>query len=145
MVKRVDNAENLKMGDDIALFVVGAGDKARTVTKKFFRVLESPFREGEYLKFRCRKIREDGSYMLDSYGDIQDVTFCLNQNGSKNYVITNLDAYYGHDTFRYYFQPSIPCEKIVKRLIQEKRKLNKYIIDCQNLMYKKNEQEESGI
>jgi hypothetical protein len=108
-------------------------------------VLESPFREGGYLKFKCIKIREDGSYMLDKYGDTQDMTFCFDEKKYKNYVITNIGAYCGCPLYYYYFEPSIPCEKIVKRLIQEKRKLNKYIIDCQNLMYKKNEQEESRI
>lgn len=144
MIKRVDNVEKLKRDDDIVLFVVGAGDKGRTVTKKFFRVLESPFRERGYLNFKCTKIREDGSYLRDNYGDTQDITFCFDE-GKKNYVITSVDRFYGVPTYLYYFEPSIPCEKMVKRLIQEKRKLNKYIVDCQNLMYRKNEQEESGI
>lgn len=135
MVKRIDKVRDLKVGDEIELFVISSGDKARTVAKKCFRVLESPFREREYLKFKCRKIREDGSYMRDSYGDVQDTTFLFDEK-YVNYLRTHIDVYYGCQALCYYFEPFTPCEKIIKRLVQEKRKLNKYIVDCQNLMYK---------
>ena len=82
--------------------------------------------------------------MRDDYGDIQPITFIYSQE-SKDFLVTNTDHYWGYTYHNYYFEPYIPCEKIIKRLVQEKRKLNKYIVDCQNLMYKKNEQEESGI
>lgn len=144
MIKRVDNVEKLKVGDEIMLFVVASGDKAKTVTKKCFRVSELPYPERGSLKIKCEKIREDGSYMRDDYGDIQSITFVYSQE-NKDFLVTNSDNYWGYINHNYYFKPSIPCEKIIKRLVQEKRKLNKYIVDCQNLMYKKNEQEESGI
>lgn len=118
------------------LFVVATGDKAKTVTKKCFRVSQLPYTERGFLKIKCEKIREDGSYMLDDYGVIQPITFVYSHE-SKDFLVTNTNHYWGCINYEYYFESSIPCEKIIKRLIQEKRKLNKYIVDCQNLMYKK--------
>ena len=36
----------------------------------------------------------------------------------------------------YYIDPKIPCEAVIKRLREDKQKINKKIVDCQNYMPK---------
>jgi hypothetical protein len=48
---------------------------------------------------------------------------------------------YGNCFMRFYIDPKTPCELVIKNLQEEKKKINKKIMDCQRFMYQVNKEE----
>lgn len=131
MIKKItkEDVMNLGVNDEIVLY--GITNNATIVNKKLFRITRPPYHDANAIFMECRKIREDGTLIR-----------------SRNYwwteQITTLqwhkdDEYFGSfdgSCTRYYLNPKTPCEKVIKRLQEEKRNINRKIIECQNYMYK---------
>lgn len=131
MVKKINSYKDIQCGDIILLY--GASENGKVVQKKYFKIESNQDdRENSVVIWsHCYIVREDGSYIKDRWG-WGNKKHCSLYFHKFRKVFTCNDG-----TFNlYYADPKIPCEQVIKRLREEKRKINKKIVDCQNYMYK---------
>jgi hypothetical protein len=131
MIKKITNKDvmKLRIGDEIMLY--GITDNAKVVTKKFFRVVNAPSPVGvnNSIIVVLHKIKEDGTPIRDRWtGFTREVR--IQWFKDKDYFID-----FSGVITRLYTDPKIPCEMVIKNLREEKRKINKKIMDCQRFMY----------
>ena len=133
MIKKItkEDVMNLNIGDEIVLYGISAN--ATVVNKKFFRVSRLPYQDtwSNSAIFVCEKIREDGSIIRPRYyWNSQSIR--LEWRKEEGYFISSYSGTFIH----HYIDPEKPCKEVIKRLQEEKRNINKKIMDCQNFMYK---------
>lgn len=131
MFKKIDNVSNLRGGDKIILY--GISDNAMSVSKKYFEVVNTPMYIGSSCYVcECYLIRKDGTRICR----------CVYYSKSIRLVWKINDPYlsgnYGNSLMHFYIDPKTPCELVIKNLQEEKRKINKKIMDCQHYMYQVN-------
>ncbi len=129
MVKKINSYKDIQYGDIILLY--GASENGKVVQKKYFKIESNQNDMGNNIVWNhCYIVREDGSYIKDRW-NWGNKRCGLYFNKSRKIFTCN------DGTFNlYYADPKIPCEKVINRLREEKRKINKKIVDCQNYMYK---------
>jgi hypothetical protein len=133
MIKKItkEDVMNLSINDEIVLYGITAS--ATIVNKKLFRITRPPYQDiwdANAILMECKKIREDGTVIRSRYWWTEQIT---KLQWHKD------DEYFGSfdgSCTRYYLNPKTPCEKVIKRLQEEKRNINRKIIECQNYMYK---------
>ena len=90
---------------------------------------------------KCFRVKKDGMTFRDRWYDTQEVDFTLDKKHdiltTRSYVYYN--SHYDGGTF--YLDPDIPCRLVINKLMEEKRRINKTIIECQHLMYQYNNME----
>ena len=134
MIKKItkEDVMNLSVNDEIVLYGITAS--AAIVNKKLFRITRSPYQDiwdANAILMECKKIREDGTVIRSRYYWNEHITR-LQWHKDDEYFASLFDD----SCTRYYFNPKTPCEKVIKRLQEEKRNINRKIIECQNYMYK---------
>lgn len=133
MAKKISCVEEIKNGDIICLY--GISNNLGIVAKKYFKINGDPTvithsvtHTG--LRFSALKVREDGSPIIDRwYGRAREGTICYYRDTDTFH--SNLDV----NCSAFYIDPTIPCNKVINKLKEEKRKINKKIVDCQKYMY----------
>jgi len=133
MIKKItkEDVMNLRVNDEIALY--GITNNATIVNKKQFRITLPPYQDvwdANAIRMECKKIREDGTVIRSRNYWIEQTTM-LKWNKDDEYFVS-----FDGSCTRYYLNPKTPCEKVIKRLQEEKRNINRKIIECQNYMYK---------
>ena len=122
-------ASEIKRGDDIVVYY-HSGPAAKAVKPLYFHVNE--ISGGTTLK--CLRVKKDGTTFRDRWYETQEVDFTLDK---KHDILTT--RYYGYyspyDGGTFYLDPDIPCGLVINKLMEEKRRINKTIIECQHLMY----------
>jgi len=136
MIKKITNKDvmKLRIGDEIMLY--GITDNAKVVTKKFFRVVNAPSPIGvnNSIIVVLHKIKEDGTQIRDRWtGFTREVS--IQWFKDREYFIDFSGA-----RTRLYTDPKIPCEIVIKKLQDEKRNINKKIMNCQRFMYQVKEE-----
>lgn len=131
MIKKItkEDVMNLRVNDEIVLYGITAS--ATIVNKKLFRITRPPYHDwcGAIL-MECKKIREDGTLIRPrNYWSVPTITF-------QWYKDDEYFASFDGSCTSYYLNPKTPCEKVIKRLQEEKKNINRKIIECQNYMYK---------
>lgn len=127
------NIKKLKAGDRIVLY--GVAKNAMQVIKKYFELRTTPICGGGPYRLNCFIIREDGTRIVDKWwGREKTISLEWQEN-------TYFTCVYGGTLMRFYIDPKIPCELAIKNLQEEKRKINKKIMDCQRFMYQVNKEE----
>jgi hypothetical protein len=121
-------ARDIKDGDDIVVYY-HSSPSAKAVRPLYFHVDEI---RGSQLE--CTRIKKDGTTFKDAYYETQKVRFTRNK---KNDILeTRSYSYWSpYNGGTYYLDPDIPCGLVINRLMEEKKKINKTIVDCQHLMY----------
>lgn len=121
-------ASEIKVGDDIVVYY-HSKPSSTTIRPLYFHVEE--IRGGTLC---CIRIKKDGTTFRDRWYEAQEVRFTVDK---KNDILeTHSYSYwspYSGGTF--YLDPDIPCGLVINQLMEEKRKINKTIIECQHLMY----------
>lgn len=121
-------ARDIKEGDDIVVYY-HSSPSAKAVRPLYFHVDEI---RGSQLE--CTRIKKDGTRFRDAYYEIQKVRFTRNKK--NNILETHSYSYWSpYNGGTYYLDPDIPCGLVINRLMEEKKKINKTIVDCQHLMY----------
>ena len=122
-------ASEIKVGDDIVVYY-HSGPAAKTVKPLYFHVNE--IRGGTILK--CFRVKKDGTTFRDRWYETQEVDFTLDKE--HDILATRSFGYYSpYYGGTFYLDPDIPCGLVINQLMEEKRKINKTIIECQHLMY----------
>jgi len=130
MIKKIKSYKDIQNGDIIMLY--GASDKGKIVQKRYLKI-ESTANNGPrdvIIWNRCYVVREDGSHIKDRWSWSNKLCQLFYNKNLGKFSCT--DGTYN----TYYIDPKIPCEIVIKRLKEEKMKINKKIVDCQNYMYK---------
>lgn len=126
-------ASEIKEGDDIVVYY-HSGPAAKAVKPLYFHVNEINFIHGE-TRLGCIRVKKDGRIFRDRWHETQEVDFTLD----KKHDILTTRSYYGfyslYDSGTFYLDPDIPCGLVINKLMEEKRRINKTIIECQHLMY----------
>lgn len=122
---------DLKVGDKITLY--GISESAMSINKREFEVKHPPSNIGYNIGHSnfvivCYAIGRNGR-ICDWYG--RERMYCLTWRDKYSYFETR----HGHSLLHFYIDPKTPCEMVIKNLREEKRKINKKIIDCQRFMY----------
>lgn len=122
-------ASEIKGGDDIVVYY-HSGPAAKAVKPLYFHVNE--IRGGTTLK--CLRVKKDGTTFRDRWYETQEVDFTLDKK--HDILTTRSYGYYSpYDGGIFYLDPDIPCGLVINKLMEEKRRINKTIIECQHLMY----------
>ena len=123
-------ASEIKVGDDIVVYY-HSGPNAKTVKPLYFHVNEI---RGE-TTLKCLRVKKDGMTFRDRWYDTQEVIFTLDKR--HDILTTRSYRYYNnpYDGGTFYLDPDIPCGLVINKLMEEKRRINKTIIECQHLMY----------
>ena len=129
-MEKEKNIRELKVGNRIVLY--GIGKNPMQVFKKYFEIRTVPrlYDDGNYY-FRCYIVRENGTRIVDKDWNMERIISLI---FNKDLHVISTD--YCGTLMRFYFDPKIPCEMVIKNLQKEKRKINKKIMDCQYYMYK---------
>jgi hypothetical protein len=118
---------DLKVGDKITLY--GISESAMSINKREFEVNRPPSNVGgSSFAIVCYAIGRNGR-ICDWYG--HERTYCLIWRDKYSYFETR----HSNSLLHFYTDPKIPCEMVIKNLREEKRKINKKIMDCQRFMY----------
>ncbi len=134
MIKKIKTYSNIRIGDEIMLYAI-TEKSGMVVTPKFFKITSFGNDMGRYIQYSATRIRKDGSPIRDRWY-YRERTCYLRYYKDEKFFLTTDDAVFT----KYYIDPKIPCEKVIKKLKEEKQKINKKIIDCQNYMYKLTEE-----
>ena len=128
MIKKIKSYKDIQNGDMILLY--GASDNGKIVQKRYFKIYSNPTDRGQTVYCGAYIVREDGSNIRDrwSWGDKR----CTLYYHKNEEFFTAADGTFN----KYYINPKIPCETVIGRLREEKRKINKKIMDCQYYMFK---------
>ena len=122
--KKVKSFSDIKTGDNIVLYF-HQSSTSKTVREKYYHVTLKTNEEIE-----CTRLKKDGTVFRDRWYDTETAAF--EKANRRNDVLINCYGYYNE---LYYISPDIPCGLIINKLMEEKRKINKTIIDLQHLMY----------
>ena len=128
-IRKSIKARDIKEGDDIVVYY-HSSPSAKAVRPLYFHVDEIH----NWSQLECTRIKKDGTIFRDSYYDTQYVEFTRNK---KNDILETFSYRYWstYNGGTYYLDPDIPCGLLINRLMEEKKKINKTIVDCQHLMY----------
>lgn len=128
-IRKSIEARDIKEGDDIVVYY-HSSPSAKTVRPLYFHVDEIC----GWSQLKCTRIKKDGTTFRDADYETQQVRFTRNKENdileTRSY---NCWSPYSGGT--YYLDPDIPCGLVINRLMEEKKKINKTIVDCQHLMY----------
>ena len=122
--KKIKKFSDIKAGDNIILYL-HTSPTAKTVKKVFFHATRV-----EMGRINCTRLKKDGTVFRDKWYDTETAAF--EKANRRNDVLINCYGYYNE---LYYIDPNKPCDLCINKLMEEKRKLNKYIMDLQKLKY----------
>ena len=122
--KKIKKFSDIKAGDNIILYL-HISPTAKTVKKVFFHVTHV-----DCGQITCTRLKKDGTVFRDKWYDAETAAF--EKANRRNDVLINCYGYYNE---LYYIDPNKPCDLCINKLMEEKRKLNKYIMDLQKLKY----------
>jgi len=128
MIKKIKSYKDIQNGDMILLY--GASDNGKIVQKRYFKIDSNPTENSTNMYCQVYVIREDGSPIRDRWS-WSNKRCTLYYHKDKGFFTTS-DGTFNN----YYIDPKIPCEAVIGRLREEKRKINKKIMDCQYYMFK---------
>ena len=128
-IRKSIKAVDIKEGDDIVVYY-HSSPSAKTVRPLYFHIDEIR----GWSQLECIRIKKDGTIFRDAYYETQKVRFTRNKE--NDILETRSYGFYSpYNGGTYYLDPDIPCGLVINRLMEEKKKINKTIVDCQHLMY----------
>ena len=122
--KKVKSFSDIKTGDNIVLYF-HQSSTSKTVREKYYHVTLKTNKEIE-----CTRLNKEGKTFYNRWYESEDALFT--KVNKRNDVFIDK---YGYGDELYYTSPDIPCGLIINKLMEQKRKINKTIIDLQHLMY----------
>lgn len=123
--KKIKGLSDVKVGDNIILYS-HSSPTAKTVKKLFYHVTHV-----DYGQITCTRLKKDGTTFRDRWYDTETAVFAK-ANGRNDVFMNRYGSYYNE---LFYVEPDIPCGLCINKLMKEKCKLNKGIMDLQKLMY----------
>lgn len=122
--KRIKSFSDVKAGDNIVLYYHQSPTSKTVKEKRYYVNFKS---EG---RMECTRLDKEGKTFRDRWYDTEEAIFYKIREHDD--AFTNR---YDHNEAIYYASPDIPCGLIINKLMEEKRKINKTIVDLQHLMY----------
>lgn len=122
-------AKDIKEGDDIVVYY-HSKPSAKAIRPLYFHVDEI-----RGMTLICTRIKKDGTTFRDRWYETQEVRFTRYDDRDDLLTTRSFCAWSPYEGGTFYLDPDIPCGLVINQLMEEKRKINKTIIECQHLMY----------
>jgi hypothetical protein len=130
LFKKLIKSSEIKEGDNFIAYY-HSKPSSTTIRPLYFHVDE--IRGGTTLF--CTRIKKDGTLFRDRWYETQEVRFTRYKERDELLTTRSFCDWSHYDGGTFYLNSDVPCALIINNLIEEKRKINKAIIDCQHLMY----------
>jgi hypothetical protein len=119
----------IKVGDDIVVYY-HSGPAAKAVKPLYFHINEI-----HGMTLICTRINKDGTTFRNRWYNTQEVSFTRYDGRDDRLTTRSFCAWSPYEGGTFYLDPDIPCGLVINKLMEEKRRINKTIIECQHLMY----------
>ena len=127
MDKNSNNLRSLRVGDKITLYGIANGGK--TAIKKEFEVYIAPtYISNNSFRIVCYVVGRNGR--TRGWCGRENLFDLIWSDQCSNFAVS-----YGNSIVHFYTDPKIPCEMAIKNLKEQKRQINKKIMDYQRFMY----------
>ena len=128
-IRKSIKASEIKEGDDIVVYYHSSAS-GKSVRPLYYHVNTI-----HCTSLMCTRIKKDGTRFRDRWYDTQNVIFTRDTDRDDILTTQSYGYYSPYYGGTFYLDPDIPCGLVINKLIEQKRKINKTIIECQHLMY----------